>query len=145
MGNIKKKRKQRLKRHKKIRAKISGIKEKPRLCVFRSNKHIYAQLINDKENKVLASFNDSKLKIKKAKKFSSIKAKTNGKSVEDKVGKQEKILSSKILAAFEVGKAVAKKAKELKITSVVFDRGGYKYHGRVKALADGAREQGLKF
>lgn len=145
MGNIKKKRKQRLKRHKKIRAKISGTKEIPRLCVFRSNKHIYAQLINDKENKVLASFSDSKIKIKKVKKSSSVKAKTDKKVVKDKTGKQEKILSSKILIAFEVGKAIAKKAEELKITSVVFDRGGYKYHGRVKALAEGAREQGLKF
>ncbi len=143
MSNIKKKRKQRFKRHKKIRAKISGTKEKPRLCVFRSNKHIYAQLINDKNNKVLASLSDSK--IKKTKKSSSVKAKTDEKKVKDKSGKQKKILSSKILIAFELGKAVAKKAKDLKITSVVFDRGGYKYHGRVKALAEGAREQGLKF
>ena len=145
MSNIKKKRKQRLKRHKKIRAKISGTKERPRLCVFRSNKHNYSQLIDDKKNKVLVSFNDSKMKIKKIKKSSSVKAKTNGKIVKDKTGKKEKNLSSKILMAFEVGKAVAKKAEELKITSVVFDRGGYKYHGRVKALAEGAREQGLKF
>jgi len=145
MSNIKKKRKQRLKRHKKIRAKISGTKEIPRLCVFRSNKHIYAQLINDKENKVLASFDDSKMKIKKAKNPSSVKVKTDEKIVKDKAVKQEKILSPKILTAFEVGKAIAKKAGELKITSVVFDRGGYKYHGRVKALAEGAREQGLKF
>lgn len=143
MSNIKKKRKQRFKRRKKIRAKISGTKEKPRLCVFRSNKHIYAQLINDKNNKVLASLSDSK--IKKTKKSSSVKAKTDEKKVKDKSGKQKKILSSKILIAFELGKAVAKKAKDLKITSVVFDRGGYKYHGRVKALAEGAREQGLKF
>jgi len=145
MSNIKKKRKQRLKRHKKIRAKISGTKEIPRLCVFRSNKHIYAQLINDKENKVLASFDDSKMKIKKAKKPSSVKVKTDEKIVKDKAVKQEKILSPKISTAFEVGKAIAKKAGALKITSVVFDRGGYKYHGRVKALAEGAREQGLKF
>jgi len=141
MSDIKKKNQQRLKRHKKVRAKIFGTKERPRLCVFRSNKYIYAQLINDKENKVLVSLNDSKMEIKKTKKSPS----TDKKNVKDKEIKQEKILSSKILMAFEVGKAIAKKAKELKITSIVFDRGGYKYHGRVKALADGAREQGLKF
>jgi large subunit ribosomal protein L18 len=141
--NIKKKRKQRIRRHKKVRAKISGTKEMPRLCVFRSNKHIYAQLVNDEENKVLASFSDSKIKIKKSKKSSSVKA--DGKGAKDKAAKKEKILSSKLLMAFEVGKAIAEKAKELNITSVVFDRGGYKYHGRVKALAEGAREQGLKF
>jgi len=141
MDKVKKKIKQRVKRHKKIRGKISGTKERPRLCVFRSNKYIYAQLINDKENKILASLNDSKMKIKKVKKSPS----TDKKDVKDKKTKKEKILSSKILMAFEVGKAIAEKAKELKITSIVFDRGGYKYHGRVKALAEGAREQGLKF
>jgi len=141
MDKVKKKIKQRVKRHKKVRGKISGTKERPRLCVFRSNKYIYAQLINDKENKILASLNDSKMKIKKVKKSPS----TDKKDVKDKKTKKEKILSSKILMAFEVGKAIAEKAKELKITSIVFDRGGYKYHGRVKALAEGAREQGLKF
>lgn len=99
----------RLKRHKRIRAKIKGTAEVPRLCVFRSNKHIYAQLIDDEKGKTLLMAKDVKS------------------------------------AALNVGKLLAKKAIEKKIKKVVFDRGGYKYHGQVKALAEGAREQGLKF
>lgn len=136
--DVKKRRKQRIKRHKKVRGKISGTSKRPRLCVFRSNKHIYAQLIDDEKNKVLASTNDLKIKIKKQKN-------EKPSSAEGKKDKKEKPLSSKLLIAFEVGKAIAKKAKELKIEKIVFDRGGYKYHGRVKALAEGARQGGLKF
>jgi len=135
--NIKDKRKQKLRRHKKIRAKISGTDSRPRLCVFRSNKHIYAQLISDQKNKILASESDLKLKIKKVK--------TDKKTGESKEKEEEKAFSPKLQLAFEIGKSIAKKAKALKITSVVFDRGGYKYHGKVKALAEGAREEGLKF
>jgi large subunit ribosomal protein L18 len=91
--------------------------EKPRLCVFRSNKHIYAQLINDENGKVLLAASD--LEVKKG--------------------------GTKKELAHEVGKLIAQKAKKKKIEKVVFDRGGYKYHGRVKALAEGAREQGLIF
>lgn len=91
--------------------------EKPRLCVFRSNKHIYAQLINDQNGKVLLAASDLEVKKKGTKKE----------------------------LAQEVGKLIAQKAKKKKIEKVVFDRGGYKYHGRVKALAEGAREQGLIF
>jgi len=127
--NIKKKRKKRLKRHKKVRAKISGTDKIPRLCVFRSNKYIYAQLIDDKNNKILASARDSQVKVKKT---------------ETKKEKDKK-LSKKLSIAFETGKLIAQKSKDLKIEKVVFDRGGYKYHGRVKALADGARDGGLKF
>ncbi|MCP6718132.1 MAG: 50S ribosomal protein L18 [Patescibacteria group bacterium] len=127
--NVKKKRKKRLKRHKKVRAKISGTDKIPRLCVFRSNKYIYAQLIDDKNNKILASARDSQAK---------------GKKTEAKKEKDKK-LSKKLSIAFETGKLIAKKAKDLKVEKVVFDRGGYKYHGRVKALADGARDGGLKF
>lgn len=135
--NVKDKRKQKLRRHKKIRAKISGTDSRPRLCVFRSNKHIYAQLINDQKNKVLVSESDLKLKIKKVK--------TDKKTGESKEKKKEKAFSPRLQLAFEIGKSIAKKAKALKITSVVFDRGGYKYHGKIKALAEGAREEGLKF
>jgi large subunit ribosomal protein L18 len=110
----------RLRRKKRIRAKIFGTKDKPRLSVFRSAKHIYAQLIDDEKNKTLVSASD--LELKKSRK---------------KLKKIEK--------AKEVGKLIAKKAQNLKIEKVVFDRGGYKYHGRVKALAEGAREGGLKF
>lgn len=101
-----------------MRAKISGTAKIPRLCVFRSSKHIYAQLIDDEKSKTLISTSD--LEIKKAK-------------------------DKKINLASKVGKLIAKKAIEKKITKVVFDRGGYKYHGRVRALAEGAREGGLSF
>ena len=114
-----KKEKKRYRRHRRVRAKISGTEKKPRLCVFRSNKHIYAQLIDDQKNRVLASVSDLKVKVKKEK--------------------------GKISLALEVGKLIAKKAQDLKIKEVVFDRGGYKYHGAVKSLAQGAREGGLKF
>jgi len=113
-----KKKAKRYRRHKRVRAKIFGTKEKPRLCVFRSAKHIYAQLIDDEKGKTLAAASDQE--IKKGKK-------------------------SKIEIAKAVGKLIAKKALEKKIEKVVFDRGGYQYHGRVKALAEGAREGGLKF
>lgn len=111
------KRQKRIKRHRRIRAKILGTGQTPRLSVFRSNKHIYAQLINDSKGLVLASASDKELKAK---------------------GK--KIDVSKL-----VGELIAKKAKDLKINKAVFDRGGFKYHGRVKNLAEGAREAGLRF
>lgn len=108
------KQEKRLRRHKRVRAKIFGTAQRPRLCVFKSNQHIYAQLIDDEKGKTLAAASD--LEIKK----SAEKTK-------------------------EVGKLIAEKAKVKKIEKVVFDRGGYKYHGRVKALAEGAREGGLNF
>jgi len=107
----------RIRRHQRIRSRVSGTKELPRLCFFASNSHIYAQLINDEKGQVLASANDLKLKTK-----------------EDKIKK-----------AGEVGKLIAKLGLEKKIEKVVFDRGGFKYHGVVKALAEAAREGGLKF
>lgn len=119
-------------RHKRVRAKISGTKKIPRFCVFRSANHIYAQLIDDEKGKTIASVDDLELKKTKTK----ISAKTKA------VGKE---LSSKAAVAFEVGKLFAQKALAEKIEKVVFDRGGYQYHGRVKAIADGAREGGLKF
>lgn len=107
-------------RHKRIRSKISGTSAIPRLCVFRSNTGIYAQIIDDETRTTLVSAStlDKDLKIK------------NGSNVE---------------AAKVVGKAIAEKATKAKITKVVFDRGGYLYHGRVKALAEAARENGLEF
>ncbi len=110
----------RYRRHKRVRAKIFGTAKKPRLCVFRSAKHIYAQLIDDEKGQTIISASD--LELKKSKKQKT---------------KREK--------ALEVGKIIAQKAQDMKIEKVVFDRGGYKYHGMVKALADGAREGGLKF
>lgn len=108
------KQEKKLRRHKRVRAKIFGTARRPRLCVFKSNQHIYAQLIDDEKGKTLVAASD--LEIKK----SAEKTK-------------------------EVGKLIAEKAKVKKIEKVVFDRGGYKYHGRVKILAEAAREGGLKF
>ena len=107
-----------LRRQKRVRAKILGTDKKPRLCVFRSNKHIYAQLIDDVQKKTILAASDEK--IKKGKK-------------------------TKVDLAKEIGKTIAEKALEKKIEKVIFDRGPYKYHGRVKAVAEGAREGGLKF
>lgn len=111
--------KARLKRHARVRNKISGTAERPRLSVFRSEKHIYAQLIDDVKGNTLAS--------------ASSLEKDFGMKGSDKA------------AAKEVGKRLAKKAAEKGITAVVFDRSGYIYHGRVKELAEGAREGGLSF
>lgn len=111
--------KQRLKRHKRVRSKVSGSNERPRLNVFRSAKHIYAQLIDDNAGVTLCS------------------ASSLDKEFAGSTGNSE--------AAKKVGEAVAKKAVKLGITDVVFDRGGYIYHGRVRALAEGARDGGLKF
>ena len=105
-------------RHRRVRGKISGTAERPRLSVARSNKRIYAQLIDDERGHTIAA-----------------------------AGSHEAALRglSKGAAAGEVGKLLAERAKEAGVGRVVFDRGGYKYHGRVKALAEGAREGGLEF
>ena len=112
---------QRLKRHKRVRAKISGTPQCPRLNVFRSETNIYAQIIDDVAGVTLVSASSLD------KEFS-----TKGKG-------------GNIAAAAEVGKLIAERAKAKGIETVVFDRGGYLYHGRVKALAEGAREGGLQF
>jgi len=114
-------------RHIRVRKKISGTSEYPRLSVFRSNKFIYAQIIDDEANKTIASC------CSKDKDVSSDKT-------ENKSG-----LTQKSFDAYKVGLIISKKCKKSGITKVVFDRGGYKYHGRVKALAEGARENGLEF
>ena len=111
------KQRKKYRRHYRIRAKIIGSEKRPRLSVFRSNQHIYAQLIDDEKGKTLVSVNDLKLK-------------KNIKKME---------MSS------EIGKLIAEKALEKKIKEVVFDRGGYKYHGRIEAVAEAARKGGLKF
>lgn len=114
------KRGQRKRRQKRVRAKIKGTSTVPRVSVFRSNKHIFVQLIDDAAGKTLAS--------------SMVKSKS--KSVPK---------GTKTKLAEKVGEMVAKKAKEAGMSKVVFDRGGYKYHGRVKALAEGLRKGGLEF
>ncbi len=133
-----KKQEKRKRRHKRVRAKISGTSEIPRLCLFRSSRHIYAQLINDEEGKTLAQASDLELKKTKTKK----KKTTLTLKPQDQDKKTQK---GKIALAYEVGKVIAQKAIEKKIKKIVFDRGGYKYHGRVKALAQGTRDGGLEF
>ncbi len=124
------KQKKRLRRHKRIRAKVSGTIKQPRLCVNRSSKHIRAQIIDDEKGKTLVAASDQELK-----------SKTTVKEQKDK----KEIKKGKIAIAYKVGKLIAEKAIKKKISKVIFDRGGYKYHGRVKSLAEGAREGGLKF
>ena len=110
------------KREKRVRGKIVGTQEKPRLCVFRSDRHIYAQAINDAQGSTLAT------------------ASTLSKELAKKIkGKK------KVEVAVEVGKLIASRLQALGVDKVVFDRGRFLYHGRVKALADGARGNGLKF
>ncbi len=131
------KKQKRFRRHKRVRAKVIGTSFIPRLCLFRSNQHVYAKLVDDGRGKTLLSVSDKELE-KKDKKEKTRKKK----GVE---GKEEAFRTGKIAIAFEVGKLLAKKALEKKIEKAGFDRGGYKYHGRVKALAEGEREGGLKF
>jgi large subunit ribosomal protein L18 len=117
-----------------VRSVVSGSASRPRLAVFRANQNIYAQLIDDVSGKTLAAA--STLKSKAAGKT---EGKTDGKAAKSSAG------GSKTDSAAAVGKAIAEKAIELKIKAVVFDRGGFKYHGRVKALAEAARGAGLQF
>lgn len=112
----------RVKRHYRIRNKVSGTAQQPRLAVFRSNKHIYAQIIDDVAGNTLVA-------------ASTLEA--------DVASKVEH--TSTVEAAKAVGKAIAKKAMDKGITEVVFDRGGYIYHGKIQALAEAAREAGLQF
>jgi large subunit ribosomal protein L18 len=106
--------------HQRLRTRLAGSEQRPRLNVYRSLNHIYAQLIDDSSGKTLAS------------------ASTTGKKSGKKTG-------GNVASAKEIGKAIAQRAQEKGIKKVVFDRGGYLYHGRIKALADAAREAGLEF
>jgi|SRR5581483_3442720 len=105
--------------HKRTRLKLKGTQERPRLAVFRSLKHIYAQVIDDREGKTLAAASSGE--------------------------KNSSVSGGNLAGAKQVGKMIAERAKTKGISKVVFDRGGYLYHGRVKALADAAREGGLEF
>jgi len=104
-------------RHRRVRSRISGVAKKPRLSVFKSNSHIYVQVVDDSAGKTLAAASSKEIKAK---------------------GKKNE-------TAKEVGKLIATKAEALHIKAVKFDRGGFAYHGRIKALAEGAREGGLEF
>lgn len=118
-------------RKKRVFEKVMGNKDKPRISVFRSNKHIYTQLVDDVSGLTLVSVNDMDIKKIKNKKP------TNENSKDEKF--------KKINISFQVGEELAKKALKKKIKKAVFDKSGYKYHGRVKSLAEGARKGGLKF
>lgn len=111
----------RKKKHRRVRKKISGRPSRPRLCVFKSSKHIYAQLVDDFTSRVLVGASSLSPEIK------------------------EEYARGNCEAAHKVGELIARRARELDIEEVVFDRGGYRYHGRVAAVADGAREEGLQF
>jgi len=102
-----------------VRKKLLAVSDRPRLTVFRSNKHIYAQVIDDRTGKTLVTAHENELEVKAT--------------------------GTKTQKATELGKLLAEKAQAAKVTKVAFDKGPYKYHGRVKALADGAREKGLEF
>jgi large subunit ribosomal protein L18 len=112
----------RLKRQKRIRKRVMGCTERPRLSVFRSAKHIYAQIIDDTQGETLVSASSVEKGVKELPKF-----------------------ESKIAQATHIGKLVAERAREKGLETVVFDRNGFLYHGRIKAVSEGAREAGLKF
>ncbi|MGD2187173.1 MAG: 50S ribosomal protein L18 [Desulfobacterales bacterium] len=122
MGTMNLKTQARLKRKKRIRKKMTGTGNRPRLCVFRSAKHIYAQIIDDSLGQTLAA--------------ASSMEKTVRENSESK---------NKVTAANTVGKIIGQRALEKGVKTIVFDRNGFLYHGRVKAVSDGAREAGLKF
>lgn len=109
-------------KHARVRKGVSGTPKRPRFCVYKSNKHLYAQIVNDEENRSL------------------ITVSTAAKEIRTQVKSTDSLEAAKAL-----GEAVANKAKEKGITAVVFDRGGYPYHGKVKAIADAARKGGMQF
>lgn len=117
IDKVKAKREARLRRHNRVRAKVSGTAEIPRLNVFRSNRGLFIQLIDDAAGKTIASVNDEEIKAGK----------------------------TKVEKAKEAGKLIAQKAGKAGIKKAIFDRGGYQYHGRTQAVAEGAREGGLEF
>ncbi len=119
---------QRNKRRKRIRGKVSGTSLRPRLSVFRSNNHIFAQVIDDQKGVTLVSATDKEL---------SLDAKSGDKSEKSNLKKKE--------MAFAVGELLAEKSAKKKIKKVAFDRGGYRFHGRVASLAEGAKKGGLEF
>ena len=122
MGSTSIRKESRLKRKKRIRKRLSGTEDKPRLSVFRSSRHIYAQLVNDVSGNTMVAASSVEKTVRQLPKF-----------------------ESKIAMASYVGKMLAERAQEKGIKTVVFDRNGFLYHGRVKAVSDGAREAGLVF
>ena len=111
----------RKRKHRRVRKKVKGLPSRPRLCVFKSSKHVYAQLVDDFTSNVL----------------------TGASSLSPEV--RDQFDRGNCEAAEEVGRLVARRAKKMGVETVVFDRGGYQYHGRIAAVAEGAREEGLEF
>ena len=125
IGNLKKSRAiQRAKRHRRIRKKLQGTAERPRLVVFRSLRNMEGQIVDDDSSKTIMGISTLAEQLK---------------------GFKSESRNRRIEVAFEAGKLLAEKAKEAGVEKVIFDRGGYKYHGRVKAFAEGARKGGLEF
>ncbi len=138
----------RIRVHSRIRQRVRGTGERPRLAVFRSLNHIYAQVIDDRRGHTLAaaSSGEKSGEKKSAAKKSSEKATAEKVSTDKAPGEKAKAAGGgNVAGAKQVGKLIAERAKAQGVTKVVFDRGGYLYHGRVKALADAAREAGLEF
>ncbi len=140
------KKQSRKKRHRSLRKRVEGTAERPRLAVFRSTRHIYAQVIDDLLQKTLAGTSDLALDgAQKGKKGQKGQHGQEGeKAAKAPAGEKDNEKDKKVVAK-KVGAAIAKKCLEKGIDKVVFDRAGFKYHGRISALADGAREAGLKF
>jgi large subunit ribosomal protein L18 len=138
------KRQQRLSRKVRVRKKVRGTGEKPRLSVFRSLNHIYAQLIDDDSGKTLASASSLRLEIPAVEPAAAAPAQEEGKK-DKKKKKEKKPEGLKVRRSRAVGKAIAEKGTSLGIKKVVFDRNGFLYHGRVAALAESARKNGLEF
>lgn len=132
----------RKRRHMSIRNKVKGTSDRPRACVYRSNQHIYAQLIDDVSGRTIASV--SSLKVDAAKLAPASPGEEEG-GKKKKKGKKAAPETNGLLVAREVGRQLAEVAKEKGIKQISFDRGGYLYHGRVAALAKAARENGLEF
>ncbi|MCH7640672.1 50S ribosomal protein L18 [Patescibacteria group bacterium] len=138
-------------RKRRIRAKIFGTKDRPRLSVFRSNKFIYAQLIDDEKSETLVATSEGDLRLNEKPATRRTQGKSEGtekKTSVSSANSEHSVIQKsypKIERANLVGEELARKAKRKRITGVVFDRAGYRYHGRVRALAEGARKGGLKF
>ena len=124
--SIREKRIKRARRHRRVRSRIAGTAERPRLSVFRSNKHLYLQLIDDMTGRTLLTLGDHKERTRSKRK--------------ETAGKM-----TRVEHAEKLGEEMSKEAMEKNITSVLFDRGGYAYHGIIKAVAEGARKGGLRF
>jgi large subunit ribosomal protein L18 len=137
----------RWRRHKRVRNRVIGTSDRPRVCVFRSNTHIYAQLIDDTVGRTLVSVSSLKLKGSATTVSAKTEAAAEGKKSKkaDKAGKTAAAGGHKVGLAREVGRLLAEAAKSKGVNKVAFDRGGYLYHGRVAALAEAAREAGLEF